>query len=70
MVELTRKRLSFIEGLLLKKLFTAFGRPDLELAKLIWAPYLKNHINTLKAAQYCTANVMDGYKILNFTERL
>ena len=67
---LTWRSLSYHDGPIFKKHFTAFVRPHFEYSQVIWAQYFKKHISTLENVQSHVAKPVNRYKLLNYTERL
>ena len=47
-----------------------FVKPHLEQGRVIWTPYLKKHITIPANVQRRVTEPVDGYKILNYTDRL
>ena len=60
----------YLDGLFYEKLFIAFVRPHLEYVQVILGMFLKKHFNTLEYMQPCDTKLVDGYKTLNYKERL
>lgn len=67
---LIRRSLTYLNGLLLKRLFTTFLRSHLEYGLVIWAPYLKKFIITLEKVQYPYTKLVDEEKVSNYIEWL
>ena len=69
-VVLIRRSFSFLDGTSFKKLYTAFVRPHLEYAQLVWSPHLRKHINMLENVHIRAAKLVDGLGILEYSDRL
>lgn len=69
-VGLIRRSFSYLDGKLLKTLFTSFVRPHLEYAQAVWAPHLKKNINSIENVQRRATKLADGFKNLSHLERL
>ena len=69
-VGLIRRSFSFLNGDLFRRLFNAFVRPHLEYAHPVWSPTLKKHINNIEEVQRRATKMIDGFKNLEYQERL
>ena len=49
---------------------TVFVRPHLEYAHPVWSPHLKKHINNIERVQRRATKLIDGFKNLEYQERL
>ena len=67
---LIRRTFSYLDGSLLKKLFTTFVRPHLEYGQVIWAPHLKKYITILENVQRQATKLVDGFHHMSYSERL
>ena len=48
---LIRRAFTYLDGALMKQLYTAIVRPHLEYANVVWHPYLKWDIELLEMVQ-------------------
>ena len=69
-VGLIRRSFSFLDADLFRRLFIAFVRPHLEYAHPVWSPHLKKHISNLERVQRRATKMIDGFKNLEYQERL
>ena len=67
---LIRRSFSYLDGPLFKKLYIAFARPHLEYAQAVWSPHLRKYINTLENVQIRATKLIDGFKDVDYPERL
>jgi hypothetical protein len=49
---LVRRSFTYIDGELMKQLFTSVIRPHLEYSNVVWHPYLRKDIDKLEAVQH------------------
>ena len=65
-----RNSFTFLDGPMFKRLYTAFVRPHLEYAQSAWSPHLQKYINMLENVQIRATKLVDGFKELEYKERL
>ena len=70
MMGLIRRSFSFLDKDLFRMLFTSFVRPHLEYAQATWAPFLAKHVNLIENVQKRATRLVDGFKDLEYSERL
>ena len=69
-VGLIRRTFSYLNPNMFVKLFTAFVRPHLEYAQVVWSPYLKKHIDIIENVQIRATKLVDGFRNMTYKERL
>ena len=67
---LIRRSFSFLDPAMFKLLYTTFVRPHLEYAQPAWSPHLRKHIKMLESVQIRATKLVDGFKSLDYAERL
>ena len=67
---LIRRSFTYLDGQLLKKLFSSFVRPHLEYACAVWSPFLKKNITAIENVQRRGTKLIDGFFNLTYDERL
>ena len=70
MVGLIRRNFAFLNADLFRRPFIAFLRPHLEYAHPVWSPHLKKHIKNIERVQRRATKLIDGFKNLEYQERL
>ena len=70
LVGLIRRSFSHLDGMMFKKLFTAFVRPHLEYAQAVWQPHLLKHKKMIENVQIRATKLVDGLQELSYEERL
>jgi len=67
---LIRRSFSFLDPAMFKLLYTTFVRPHLEYTQPAWSPHLRKHIKMLESVQIRATKLVDGFKSLDYAERL
>ena len=70
MAGLIRRTFSYLDGPLLKKLFTTFVRPHLEYGQVIWTQHLKKYMTILENVQHQATKLVDSFHHMSYSERL
>ena len=70
MVGLIRRSFSYLSPKTFKQLYSAFVRPHLEYAQVVWNPKLRKHVNMIERVQKRATKLIDGYKNLSYGDRL
>lgn len=65
-----RRAFTFLDGQVLKKLYTSLVRPHLEYGQAIWSPFLMKYIDKIERVQERATKLINGYGNLSYTERL
>ena len=65
-----RRSFLILSGNLFKRLYVTFVRPNLECAKVVWAPHLMKYINMIENVQIRTTKLVDWLKNLEYSDRL
>ena len=67
---LIRRSFTYLDGELMKQLFTSVIRPHLEYGNVIWHPYLQRDIEAIERVQHRATKMVSGMARLGYTERL
>jgi hypothetical protein len=67
---LVRRTFTYMDGALMKQLFTSVIRPHLEYGNVIWHPYLQKDIEAIEWVQHRATRMVSGLAKLAYTERL
>ena len=67
---LIRRTFTYLDGPLVKQLYTAIVRPHLEYANVVWHPFLKKDIEQLERVQHRATRMIPGFAKLSYEERL
>ena len=67
---LIRRTFTYLDGPLLKQLYTSIVRPHLEYANVVWHPFLKKDIEQLERVQHRATRMIPGFAKLSYEERL
>jgi Reverse transcriptase (RNA-dependent DNA polymerase) len=67
---LIRRGFAYMDGALMKQLYTAIVRPHLEYANVVWHPYLKRDIELLERVQHRATRLVPGFAKIKYEERL
>jgi len=68
--EIIRRTFTYLDEFVFKKLFTSLVRPHLEYGNAVWAPHLKQNINTIENVQRRATKLIPGFNKLAYSERL
>jgi len=67
---LIRRTFTYINGEIMKQLYTSLVRPHLEYGNVVWHPFYKKDIALLEAVQHRATRMIPGMKDLTYEERL
>jgi Reverse transcriptase (RNA-dependent DNA polymerase)/Endonuclease-reverse transcriptase len=67
---LIRRSFTYLDGVLMKNLFTSVIRPHLEYGNVVWHPYLQKDIEALEKVQHRATKMIPGLAKMTYTERL
>ena len=65
-----RRTFTYMDGQLMKELYTALVRPHLEYGNVVWHPYLRKDIDMLEAVQHRATRMIPSFAKLSYEERL
>ena len=65
-----RRAFTYMDGSLMKLLFTSVVRPHLEYGNVVWHPYLKKDIELIESVQHRATRMVPGLAKLSYEERL
>ena len=67
---LIRRTFLYLDGTLLKKLFTTFVRPHLEYGQVIWKQHLEKYMTILENVQHRATKLVDSFYHMSYSQRL
>jgi len=67
---LVRRSFTYMDGELMKLLFTSIIRPHLEYGNVVWHPYLRKDIDKIEAVQHRATRMIPGMDKFPYEERL
>jgi hypothetical protein len=67
---LIRRTFTYLDGPLVKQLYTSLVRPHLEYANVVWHPFFKKDIDQLERVQHRATRMIPGFAQLSYEERL
>jgi ribonucleases P/MRP protein subunit RPP40 len=67
---LVRRSFTYMDGELMKQLYTSIVRPHIEYGNVVWHPYLRKDIEMIEAVQHRATRMIPGMSKLPYEERL
>jgi hypothetical protein len=61
---------TYLSPKLFRQLYISFVRPIIEYGQTIWCPRLRKYVNLIENVQRRATKLIDGYKLLTYSERL